>query len=156
MCRIAVRALSALGAKRNASVHETPGKSVAGACPLGKQPVPTMKSVRLPLWNAIPFNVSGVVPVFEIFNCRSRPTVPTRCAPKYTLRTTRTEVACGCAGSAAARLGASAVPAITAVAISAMATTRPEREPLVMRALMRRARPLCTVRPDHRPDRRSA
>jgi hypothetical protein len=37
-----------------------------------------MKSVRLPLWNAIPFNVSGVVPLFWTFTDRSAPTVATR------------------------------------------------------------------------------
>ena len=78
MRSVAVRLPSALGTKRNATVQESPGASVLGGLPLGKQPVPTMKSVRLPLWNAIPFNVSGVVPLFRILIDRSEPTVPTR------------------------------------------------------------------------------
>ena len=63
-------------------VHEVPDvnqrANVAGACPLGKQPVPPMKSVRLPLWNRMLFNVIAVVPVFVSHTVLTRPKVPTR------------------------------------------------------------------------------
>ena len=92
-----------------------------------------MKSVRLPLWNRTRSNVSGVDPLFESFNNLTPLAVPVRWKPKLMVRVeTFSEAACGCAGSAPARPGASAAPPITAMTINAAMPTRRVREPLVV------------------------